>query len=347
MSTHRCRLGAVLIALLLCACEQPEIPVHEFQFFAFGTLIELTIAGAESRSAQRAYRRIQKDFKTLDEGLYPWREGVLARTNRLLARGKSFTVDPLLVPMIDEATRLSRLSGGLFNPAIGALVELWGFTGGEPPRTPPPRNDIMRLVAGQPSMQALVFAGPTLKSTNKTLRLDFGAYAKGYAVDRGVEALRALGIKNAILNAGGDLRAYGRRGFRPWHIGIRHPRAPRVFASVEIETDESILTSGDYERFFIYNRKRYHHVIDPRTGYPIRTAVCATVIHRSAAIGDATATALLVAGRDHWGALAKAMGIEQAMLVDAAGNIHVTPKLRERIRFHIDPDRSIFTSADP
>lgn len=347
MHTHRCRLGAVLIALFLCACEPPEIPVHEFQFFAFGTLIELTIAGAESRSAQRAYRRIEKDFKTLDEDLYPWREGVLARTNRLLARGQPFTVDPLLLPIIDEATHLSQLSGGLFNPAIGALVELWGFTGGEPPRTPPPRNDIMRLVAGQPSMQALVFAGPTLKSTNKTLRLDFGAYAKGYAVDRGVETLRALGIKNAILNAGGDLRAYGRRGVRPWHIGIRHPRAPGVFASVEVETDESILTSGDYERFFIYNRKRYHHVIDPRTGYPIRKAVCATVIHPSAAIGDAAATALLVAGPDHWEALARAMGIEQAMLVDAAGNIHVTPKLRERLRFHVDPGRSIFTSADP
>ncbi|MDQ3565699.1 MAG: FAD:protein FMN transferase [Pseudomonadota bacterium] len=69
-----------------------------------------------------------------------------------------------------------------------------------------------------------------------------------------------------------------------------------MFASVEIETDASILTSGDYERFFIYNRKRYHHVIDPRTGYPIRKRFCATVIHRSAAIGDATATALLVAG---------------------------------------------------
>ncbi|MGH8510970.1 MAG: FAD:protein FMN transferase, partial [Gammaproteobacteria bacterium] len=277
----------------------------------------------------------------------PWREGVLARTNRLLARGQPFTVDPLLVPMIDEATRLSRLSGGLFNPAIGALVELWGFTGGEPPRAPPLRNDIMRLVAEQPNMQALVFAGPTLKSTNNALRLDFGAYAKGYAVDRGVEALRALGIKNAILNAGGDLRAYGGRGVRPWHIGIRHPRAPGVFASVEIETDESILTSGDYERFFIYNRKRYHHVIDPRTGYPARKAVCATVIHPSAAIGDATATALLVAGPDHWEALAQTMGIEEAMLVDAAGNIHVTPKLRERIRFHVDPGRSIVNSADP
>ena len=268
MHAHRCRLGAGLIALLLCACEHREIPVHEFQFFAFGTLIELTIAGAESRSAQRAYRRIRNDFKTLDQDLYPWREGVLARTNRLLAQGQAFTVDPSLVPMIEEATRLSRLSGGLFNPAIGALVELWGFTGGEPPQTPPPRNGIMRLVAGQPSMQALVFAGPTLKSTNKTLRLDFGAYAKGYAVDRGVEALRALGIKNAILNAGGDLRAFGRRGVRPWHIGIRHPRAPGVFASVEIETDESILTSGDYERFFIYNRKRYHHVIETGPAIP-------------------------------------------------------------------------------
>ncbi len=346
MHTHRCRIGTVL-AFLLCACEQREIPVHEFQFFAFGTLIELTIAGAESRSAQRAYRRIEKDFKTLDEDLYPWREGVLARTNRLLARGQPFTVDPMLVPMIDEATRLSRLSEGLFNPAIGGLVELWGFTGGEPPQKPPPRKDIMRLVAGQPGMQALVFAGRTLKSTNKALRLDFGAYAKGYAVDRGVEALRALGIKNAILNAGGDLRAYGRRGVRPWRIGIRHPRAPGVFASIEIETDESILTSGDYERFFIYNRKRYHHVIDPRTGYPVRDAVCATVIRRSAAVGDATATALLVAGPDHWEALANAMGIDQAMLVDAAGNIHVTSKLGARIRFHVDPGRSIFTSADP
>ena len=161
-------------------------------------------------------------------------------------------------------------------------------------------------------------------------------------------AIRA-GYENQQVDRETDVAVgyYGRRGVRPWHIGIRHPRAPGVFASVEIETDESILTSGDYERFFIYNRKRYHHVIDPRTGYPIRKAVCATVIHRSAAIGDATATALLVAGPDHWEALAQAMGIEQAMLVDAAGNIHVTSELRERIRFHVDPGRSIFTSADP
>ncbi|MGH8513656.1 MAG: FAD:protein FMN transferase [Gammaproteobacteria bacterium] len=93
--------------------------------------------------------------------------------------------------------------------------------------------------------------------------------------------------------------------------------------------------------------KRYHHVIDPRTGYPTRKALCATVIHPSAAIGDAAATALLVAGPDHWEALARAMGIEQAMLVDAAGNIHVTSKLRARIRFHVDAGRSIVKSADP
>jgi thiamine biosynthesis lipoprotein len=120
-----------------------------------------------------------------------------------------------------------------------------------------------------------------------------------------------------------------------------------VLATLELGEDESVLTSGDYERFFMYDGKRYHHVLDPRTGYPAEGAMAATVICRGAAEGDAAATALVVAGPSEWQAVAHDMGIAQAMLIDGLGHIHLTEPLRPRLRFTIDPERGIAMDPKP
>jgi thiamine biosynthesis lipoprotein len=153
-----------------------------------------------------------------------------------------------------------------------------------------------------------------------------------------------MGVDDAIVNAGGDLRAIGTHGDRPWRIGIRHPRADGVIASVELGRDESVFTSGDYERYFLFRGKRYHHILDPRTGYPARGTASVTVISRDPGAADAAATALVVAGPDEWQAIAWSMGIRNVMLIDHQGRAHVTPSMAKRIRFEVEPPPEVIVS---
>ena len=170
-----------------------------------------------------------------------------------------------------------------------------------------------------------------LSSSNPMVKLGFGGFAKGFAVDAAISALKQHGIHNAIVNIGGDLRAIGSHGKRPWIIGIRHPRQNGMIASVALHHDESMFTSGDYERFFQYEGKRYPHIIDPRTGQPANQATSVTVLHSSASLADAAATALFVAG-DHWPTIANSMGVEHVMLVRPDGKIEMTPMMTDRVQ---------------
>jgi thiamine biosynthesis lipoprotein len=152
-----------------------------------------------------------------------------------------------------------------------------------------------------------------------------------------IDLLRSRGIGNAIVNAGGDLRAIGRHGNRPWRIGVRDPRGEGVLAAIDTEGDESVFTSGDYERYFVYQGRRYHHIIDPRDGYPTQGVTSVTVIHREAALADAAATALFVAGPGDWPRVAALLGVEQVMLVETSGTIQMTPEMEARTWLMPDP----------
>ncbi len=160
-------------------------------------------------------------------------------------------------------------------------------------------------------------------------------------MDLAITRLRELGIQNAIINAGGNLRAIGKHGDRPWRIGIRNPRGEGVLASIETRGDESILTSGDYERFYEYQGKRYHHIIDPRSGYPVTGVISVTVIADDAATADAASTALFVAGPQRWREIAKKLGVTQVMLIDGQGRMVVTPAMAKRVRFEVDPSPKV------
>jgi len=301
---------------------------------AFGTLIEVQIWGIDEITGHQAVEAITKDFKYMHQAWHAWHPGVLGRINQLLPTGEKFTVAPSVIPLVKLAKDLSARSGNRFNPAIGNLIRLWGFASDLPPKGPPPTpQQIEDELAKKPTMDDIVLQGISIRSRNPAVRLDFGGFAKGYGVDAAIDHLREMGIKHAVVNAGGDLRAIGRHGDRPWRVGIRDPRGSGILASVEVEGDESVFTSGDYERFFEYDGVKYHHIIDPRTGYPARGAISVTVFHDNAAEADAAATALFVAGPEEWFEVAKAMGVKGVMLIDTNGTIYMTPGLKNRIYF--------------
>jgi thiamine biosynthesis lipoprotein len=323
--------------LTLSACSKQDGVYYE-QFLGFGTLIEVKIWGVDEETGRRAVAAIADDIAYMHETWHAWKPGSLSRVNQLLPTGKKFSIGPSLIPLIKRATEYAEQSGQRFNPAIGQLTRVWGFASDDLPKGPPPEpGKIKALVDQHPTMEDLTLDGVQLQSRNSAVRLDFGGFAKGYAVDKAIEHLQELGITNAIVNAGGDLRAIGRHGDRPWRVGIRHPRQPGVLASVDARDDESIFTSGDYERYYEYEGQRYHHIIDPHSGYPARGVKSVTVFDERADRADAAATALFVAGVGQWYEVARSMGVNGVMLVADDGTIYMTPNLKQRIHFDVSP----------
>jgi len=193
-------------------------------------------------------------------------------------------------------------------------------------------------------MDALEIQSDQVSSRNRAVQLDFGAFAKGYAADLAIAKLHQLGIHNAIVNAGGNLKATGKKGDNPWLIGIRHPSGEGVLAAVAVRGEESVVTSGNYERFREYKGKRYSHIIDPRDGMPVEGFSSVTVIDPNGALADAASTALTVAGLSDWHRIARKMGIKYVMLVDAAGTVYVNPTMAERVQFQPNKKPKIVVS---
>ncbi|MCK5002251.1 MAG: FAD:protein FMN transferase [Gammaproteobacteria bacterium] len=326
--------------LLLCftlfspGCTE-QVP-HEFKrtILKFGTLIDITLYDVKPSLAEKALKQIEANFNQYHADWTSWQDSPLTRANQKLANGQSTQVHPSIIPLVKESQTLSKNSQGLFNPSINQLIRLWQFhRSDEPDIQPPDHQVILEWLQKKPDMSELKLEGQQLRSSNPNTQLNFGAFAKGYAIDLCFDYLQGMGINNAVINAGGDLSVRGQHGERPWKIGIRHPREDNIIAWLEAQDQESIFTSGDYERFFEYKGQRYHHILDPRTGYPARGSTSVTVIHNNAGTADAAATALFVAGPEQWQEIAQSMGIEYVMLIDTQGKIHMTAKMAKRIHF--------------
>ena len=185
-------------------------------------------------------------------------------------------------------------------------------------------------------MRDLSVRGDTVTSSNPSVQLDFGGYAKGYALDRAAGILHANGVRNALINVGGNVIAFGRRAGRAWRVGIEAPRGGGLLGTIVLNDGEALGTSGDYRRFYEIDGRRYAHIIDPRTGYPVPEVESVTVLvqHQpsAGALSDAASKPIFIEGVAHWEAAAANMGISSAMLVDFEGRIHITRELKARLR---------------
>lgn len=329
-------LLGVMLAAVLAGCARAPEQVYKSQLLTLGTLVDISLWDVDEARAAAAVRAVEAALDEIHHLWHAWEPGELGRINDAIAAGERIAIDAETAAVLREAKRLAEASDHLFNPAIGRLVALWGFHGGTP-EAPPAPEAIAALLAAAPTMSALSIDDMQLSSDNPAVRIDLGAFAKGLGVDRAIAALRELGIEHAIVNAGGDLRAIGRHGERAWRVGVRHPVERGIIASLETSGDDSIFTSGDYERHFEYDGKRYHHILDPRSGQPATGTLSVTVLHDNATEADAAATALFVAGPERWREIAGRLGIEHVMLIDSAMTVYMTPAMAGRIRFEIDP----------
>ncbi|MDR0481223.1 MAG: FAD:protein FMN transferase, partial [Gallionellaceae bacterium] len=336
------------LTLFLSACHR-EPPTYEEQGYVFGTLVEISVYGESEARAKEASAAVMAEFQRLHVMLHAW-DGKspfaeLNGLNMMLESGDDWEISQELAAILKDATQLSEQSGGLFNPAIGKLIKLWGFQSDEFKAVLPDEAEIKRLVDKNPQMSDLTFTpapdgqhqivrgcliqtselGFELPPSKRPYRrkcdvqIDLGGYAKGYALDRAADILKKMGVKNALINIGGNVMALGAHGDRPWRIGIQHPRKPGPIATMELRDGEAIGTSGDYQRYFELNGKRYCHLIDPRTGWPVQGVQAVTILTHGARAGvlsDAPSKPLFISGLAGWREAARRMNIEDALLID-------------------------------
>jgi thiamine biosynthesis lipoprotein len=164
------------------------------------------------------------------------------------------------------------------------------------------------------------------------MRVNLGGIGKGYAVDRAVEILRKRGLENFMIQAGGDLYVSGQKGDRPWRLGIRDPRGPadKIFAALDL-SNGTFSTSGDYERFFLKDGRRYHHIIDVRVGQPARECRSVTLVTDRAVIADALAKGVFILGPEAGMALIERLPHVEGVIVSAKNEVLVSSGLKDRL----------------
>lgn len=323
-------LGVIAVFGAVRAMQPP--PDYRETLYLFGTLVEVEIHGVPDGAARAAVAGIAATLQDMHRDWHAWQPGELGRLNAAIAAGRPFVADLQLARLLDQGRELSCESEGLFDPAIGGLIGLWGFHADTLPEGPPPPDAaIAALLAGRPRMTDLHVEGTLVRSANPAVQLDLGAYAKGAALTIAAEQLRAAGIDDAVLNAGGGVQVIGRHGARPWRVAIRDPFQWGVVAAVALQPGEALHTSGNYERYLEQDGLRLSHIIDPRSGRPVQGIVSASVIDPDGARADAASTALSVAGAGDWPRIAARMGVSAVLLITDAGEIFATPAMRARI----------------
>lgn len=325
-------LFAVLAVGLLARDGMEKVTRAEF---LMDTLVQSTVFAREAIQGQNALQAAYQEMIRL-EGLldrhHP--DSEVTQINRAAGREPA-PVSPETLLIIEQAQEFAVLTGGAFDITVGPLLRLWRFADGGG-QVPP--EESLRAAAALVDFRQIEVdrpAGSVFLRKNGA-EIDLGGIAKGFVADRAVEVLRRSGVTSASVDAGGDIRLIGAKpDGSPWRIGVRHPRERRGIIAVLELRDSAVVTSGDYERYFLFEGTRYHHLLDPATGRPAGGLVSVTVVAPEAMTADALSTAVFVLGRERGLELVESLPGIEALLVTAelevvyssglAGKVTVSP----------------------
>ncbi|MDB4975581.1 MAG: thiamine biosynthesis lipoprotein ApbE [Myxococcaceae bacterium] len=324
--------------------------LHKLERKLMGTLWAVTIAGGDKALALAAATRALDEVARLEAILSEWQpDSDISRVNQQ-AGVAPVAVDEALLVCVRASLEVARWSHGAFDISWAALRGLWDFS-----------PDSAHVPPGEAAVKALLplwnyrnivldEKRGTVFLKKKGMQIGLGGVAKGYALDRAGVLLRDAGFPDFLMYAGGQVLVHGKRGDRPWRVGIQHPREPRHFAFVEI-SDGSLATSGDYEHAFTVGGRTYHHILDPRTGFPSEKTSSVTLVARSALWADAVDTAVFIMGpREGLAALETAPGGPfEAAVVDPKMRLLLSDDMRARLVLtaEIEPDGHIGRPVAP
>lgn len=310
---------------------------------SMGTIVALTAWAEDDAKVLVAFDEVFAEFERIDRLMTTWRDDSdVSRVNAAAGNGKGVKVSPELIFVLEKAAEASRLSGGKFDVTVGAFQGVWKFDEDRDGTIPDPAlvEERRKLVDWRDVV--IDKKRGTVRLRRPGQKITLGGIAKGYAVDRAAAILRKHGLVDFIVQAGGDMYVAGRRGDRKWRVGIRDPRGDRAdfFAVAEVE-DMTFSTSGDYERFVIRDGKRYHHILDPATGYPATATRSVTVMASDALTADALSKGFFILGPVEGMKLVEKMPGVEAVFVGADSKVHISSGLVGKVRILHDPSSGI------
>jgi thiamine biosynthesis lipoprotein len=298
-----------------------------------GTELKVSIWTGDAAQADAGIAAVFGEFDRLDALMSVWKDGSdIARLNAA-AGEHAVPIGPDTQAVLRLANQISEETRGTFDVTFAALSGLWKFDYQDKDGSVPDRAEVQkRLKLVNYRDLTLEGAAGTAFLKRKGMRVNLGGIGKGYAVDRGVEILKTRGLRDFTIQAGGDMYVAGKHGDRAWRLGIRDPRGPadRIFAALEL-TDGTFSTSGDYERFFMKDGRRYHHIIDLRTGEPATQSRSVTLVTERAVVADALAKAVFILGPDEGMALIERTPGVQGVIVSAKNEVSISSGLRGRL----------------
>lgn len=313
----------VVILLVLAISHAAQADWHRLPFQTLGTQAYIELWSEDAQQAERLIRDVQAEFERINQLMSPYiASSELSLLNRLAAQ-QAVTVSAEFYQLLAQAKRISLLSNGAFDVTFASVGFYYDYRARKKP-------DAAQL---QQARQYVNFNSIELLGDNQVrysqpgVKIDLGGIAKGYAVERGIGLLIANGIKHAQLTAGGDSRMLGDKLGKPWLVGIKHPRQDDKYAAQLPLADSAISTSGDYERYFIEDGVRYHHIIDPKTGHSASGLLSVSVLGPDTTQTDALSTTLFVLGVEQGMALIERIDGYEAIFIDASRKMYFSSGL--------------------
>src|SRR6476469_8613219 len=330
------KVGLVAAMIFVAACSrQADAPAdakragHEAHLvarsgLAMGSSLTLMAWTADEDPANRAFDAVFAEFNRLDQLMSVWKKDSDILKLNAAAGDHPVPVSKDTLDALAAARQMSEWTGGKFDVTFGALSDIWKFDQDQDDSVPSQAAIAARLPLIDYRKLVVDMQAGTAFLQKKGMHANLGGIGKGFAVDRAVALLKAAGLNDFSIQAGGDLYVAGHRGDRPWRLGIADPRAPdgAIFARVEL-SDSTFSTSGDYERFFIKNGVRYHHILDPATGQPGRLCRRVTILAKKGVLAEGLSKGVFLLGAEQGLALVERAGAD-AVVVDAQNTIHVS-----------------------
>lgn len=328
---------------------QPEL--HRLERRMMGTVWIIMIAGGDAQAARDAMSGALDEVDRLEGVLSEWRpDSEVSAVNRAAGREPVHIGQDMLTCM-KASLAIARWSDGAFDVSWAALRDLWDF-GPDSRHQPPSEQQVRaRLPLWNWRNIELDEQKSTLFLKRAGMQIGLGGVAKGYAADRAGEVLLRAGFNDFLVFAGGQVLVHGKRGERPWRVGIQHPRDPAAYFGFVEVSGGSVSTSGDYEHSFFHEGRRYHHIIDPKTGFPSDKTASVTLVASTGLWADAADTAVFILGPERGlAALASAPGGPfEAAIVSPDLKLSTTPGLREKLllRVHVDAEQHLGAPLPP
>lgn len=344
----------VLALSLVLLYLQGRVAVVQEEHYLLGTYFRIKAQSRSHDQAQRAVREAFAEVRRLSEEFSRTGSGSLGELNRRGCCAPVHLSDDVLI-VLEAAQKYRILSEGAFDPTIGKIVDLWGFTQDwdRAGMGRIPFSEELKPLVEEPREISLDMATKTARLSSANVEVDLGGIAKGYIVDKAVEILKKYELDSALVDAGGNIRVFNDRprkvlwweDRRPFRIGVQHPRdEQKIIGVLEIWEDRALATSGDYQRCFFADalknifpcryadepdKIRYHHIIDPKTGLPARGLISATILAPTAMEADALSTAVFVLGEHKGLALIENLPNVEGILVTEDRRIVVSSGLKD------------------